>query len=112
MFRKALLVLYFFAGLSLLNAAAEKYSREDDLERLDRAIEKGVLYYPEPGLGWRLGRNVGSRRKCSAHHDAYRLRESISKEKIKNEKISFYLSCRRCCTGNGLRSQGEFPVRV
>lgn len=44
MFRKALLVLYFFAGLSLLNAAAEKYSREDDLERLDRAIEKSGEY--------------------------------------------------------------------
>ncbi|MBQ0093653.1 MAG: hypothetical protein KBS36_03330 [Bacteroidales bacterium] len=61
MLRKTLLVLYLLASLGMLNAAAEKYSREDDLERLDRAIEKkGVLYYPEPGLGWRLGRNVGS----------------------------------------------------
>lgn len=39
-----MLVLYLLASLGMLNAAAEKYSREDDLERLDRAIEKSGEY--------------------------------------------------------------------
>lgn len=44
MLRKTLLVLCFLAGFGLLNASAAKYSREDDLVRLDRAIEKSGEY--------------------------------------------------------------------
>lgn len=44
MFRRILLVLSFLSGFGMLNAAAARYSREEDLDRLDRAIEKSGEY--------------------------------------------------------------------